>query len=254
MEADGYTVKHGLGGVISFVVSGQKRATRLRASTLGDGFDPENIREIIAGKRPLPEMPEEVATPQRVDLIIDIQQRMAEGKGPAYARWAKVYNLKQMATALQYLREQGLTDYDALVAKTNAAVDRAHTLGEEVRSVETRLNDTSELMSAVVAYAKMRLVFDGYKAAKYSKKYLAEYETELDAYRAAKATMNELLGGAKLPKMEALKKKRRELAEEKALCRVSTGSKRNAGGGDGQDECGLSVGATEERKNKEQER
>ena len=34
-------------------------------------------------------------------------------------------------------------------------------------------------------------------------------------YRAAKAAMSELLGGAKLPKMDALKKQRRELAEKK---------------------------------------
>ena len=37
------------------------------------------------------------------------------------------------------------------------------------------------------------------------KKYLAEHETELADYRAAKAAMNELLGGAKLPKMDVLK-------------------------------------------------
>ena len=43
-------------------------------------------------------------------------------------------------------------------------------------------------------YAKTRPVFDGYKAAKYSRKYLAEHEAELADYRAAKATMGELLG------------------------------------------------------------
>ena len=55
-------------------------------------------------------------------------------------------------------------------------------------------------------YAKTRPVFDGYKAAKYSRKYLAEHEAELADYRAAKATMGELLGGEKLPKMAELKK------------------------------------------------
>lgn len=30
---------------------------------------------------------------------------LRSGKGPAYERWAKVYNLKQMAAALQYLKE-----------------------------------------------------------------------------------------------------------------------------------------------------
>ena len=66
-------------------------------------------------------------------------------KGLAYAWWAKVYNLKQVAAALQYLREQDLTDYDELAARINAAVDRAYTLGEEVRAVGTQINDTMEL-------------------------------------------------------------------------------------------------------------
>ena len=60
-------------------------------------------------------------------------------------------------------------------------------------------------MGAVVQYAKTRPVFDGYKAARYSRKYLAQHEAELADYRAAKAAMSELLGGAKLPKMDTLK-------------------------------------------------
>ena len=158
---------------------------------------------------------EGLPSPRRVDLIIDIQNRLAQGKGPAYERWAKVYNIKQMAAALLYLREHGLADYEALAASTEAAVDRFHTLAGELRDTEATLSHTSQLMGAVVQYAKTRPVFDGYKAARYSKKYLAQHETELSDYRAAKAAMNELLDGAKLPKMDALKKKRRELAEKK---------------------------------------
>lgn len=180
------------------------------------GFDPEDIRAVIAGERPIPELPKEgPPPPRRVDLIIDIQNRLAQGKGPAYERWAKVYNLKQMAAALLYLREHGLTDYAALEATTEAAVDRFHSLAGELRDTEAALSHTSQLMGAVVKYAKTRPVFDGYKAARYSKKYLAQHEAELSDYRAAKAAMSELLDGAKLPKMDALKKRRRELSEKK---------------------------------------
>ena len=184
MEESGFAVKQGRGGVISFLAPGQEKPTRLRASTLGAGFDPEDIKAVIAGERPLPELPEEpTVPPRRVNLIIDIQERMAQDKGPAYERWAKVYNLKQMAAAL--------------------------------RTTEEPLSKTSELMAATVDYAKTRPVFDGYKAARYSKKYLTQHEAELATYRAAKDTMNTILNGAKLPKIEALKKSRRELAGQK---------------------------------------
>lgn len=93
-------------------------------------------------------------------------------------------------------------------------------------------------MGAVVQYAKTRPVFDGYKAARYSKKYLAQHEAELSDYRAAKAAMSDLLGGAKLPKMDALKKTAAGTGgqEKSPLCRVPGGTEEYAGGRGGQGE------------------
>ena len=120
---------------------------------------------MIPGERPIPELPQEALVPtRRVNLIIDIQERMAQGKGPAYERWAKVYNLKQMAAALQYLRENDLMDYEALAASTEKTVERFHTLSEELRQTEAELEKTSGLMAATVDYAKTRPVFDGCKS------------------------------------------------------------------------------------------
>ena len=217
LEAAGVQVLHGQGGAISFRLPGFERPARWRGSTLGDGYGPEDIQAVLEGRAPARAGGGGDARPRqkRFSLVIDIQRRMAQGKGPGYARWAKVYNLKQMAAALQFLQENGLTDYAELEAKTDAAVDRAQALAGELREVERELGRTSELMGAVVQYAKTRPVFDGYKAARYSKKYLAQHEAELADYRAAKAAINELLDGEKLPRMAALKKKRRELAEQK---------------------------------------
>ena len=216
METAGIQVKRGRGGVISFLVPGQQRAARFRASTLGDGYGPEDVQAVIDGKAPTQTATARKApAPRRVNLLIDIQERMRQGKGPAYERWAKVYNLKQMAAALQYLKEHQLFEYDDLAAKTDAATERFHTLAGDIQQTEAELSRVSDLMAAVVQYAKTRPAFDGYKAAKYSRKYLAEHEAELADYRAAKATMAELLGGEKLPKMDVLKEKRRQLAARK---------------------------------------
>ena len=216
METAGIQVKRGRGGAISFLVPGQQRAARFRASTLGDGYGPEDVQAVIDGKAPTRTATARKApAPRRVNLLIDIQERMRQGKGPAYERWAKVYNLKQMAAALQYLKEHQLFEYDDLAVKTDAATERFHTLAGDIQQTEAELSRVSDLMAAVVQYAKTRPAFDGYKAAKYNRKYLAEHEAELADYRAAKATMAELLGGEKLPKMDVLKEKRRQLAARK---------------------------------------
>ncbi len=161
MEEAGYAVRRGRGDAISFLVPGQEKPTRLRASTLGDGYDPEDIKAVIAGERSIPAAEDAAPASRRVGLIVDIEQRLREGKGPAYERWAKVYNLKQMAAALQFLRERQLTDYAALSAKTDGAVDRFHRISDELRATETELAHTSELMGAVVRTPGNPAVFTG---------------------------------------------------------------------------------------------
>ncbi len=72
---------------------------------------------------------------------------------------------------------------DDLAAKTDAATEQFHTLAEDIQQTEAELSRVSDLMAAVVQYAKTRPAFDGYKAAKYNRKYLAEHEAELADYR-----------------------------------------------------------------------
>ena len=208
MEQAGYEVKQQR-GVISFRAPGQERFTRLRSDTLGEGYSETDIRAALSGSRQRPGQPR-----QKISLAIDIQSRL-QGKGAGYARWAKVFNLKQMAAALAYLQDNGLTDYEQLEQKATAATEHFHKLSDQIKSTEAALHTNMELKAATVQYAKTRPVFEKYKASKYSKKFLAEHEADIELYRAACADFKAILGGAKLPKMDTLKEEGRKLAEQK---------------------------------------
>ena len=211
MKQAGYEVKKVRGGGLSFRLpgGGQDRFTRLRASTLGEGYDLKDIMAAIEGGtgRRGPE--------RKISLAVDIQAKLAEGKGPGYERWAKVFNLKQMAAALAYLQDNGLTDYEQLEQKATAATVRFHKLSDQIKSTEAALHTNMELKAATVQYAKTRPVFEKYKASKYSKKFLAEHEAEIELYRAACADFKRILDGGKLPKIDALKEEGHKLAERK---------------------------------------
>ena len=208
MEQAGYEVKQRR-GAISFRAPGQERFTRLRSATLGEGYNEADIRVALSGSRQRPGQPR-----QKISLAIDIQSRL-QGKGPGYERWAKVFNLKQMAAALAYLQDNGLTDYEQLEQKATAATEHFHKLSDQIKSTEAALHTNMELKAATVQYAKTRPVFEKYKASKYSKKFLAEHEADIELYRAACADFKAILGGAKLPKMDTLKEEGRKLAEQK---------------------------------------
>ena len=208
MEQAGYEVKQRR-GAISFRAPGQERFTRLRSDTLGEGYSEADIRATLSGSRQRPGQPR-----QKISLAINIQSRL-QGKGPGYERWAKVFNLKQMAAALAYLQDNGLTDYEQLEQKATAATERFHKLSDQIKSTEAALHTNMELKAATVQYAKTRPVFEKYKASKYSKKFLAEHEADIELYRAACADFKAILGGAKLPKMDTLKEEGRKLSEQK---------------------------------------
>ena len=208
MEQAGYEVKQRR-GAISFRAPGQERFTRLRSDTLGEGYSETDIRAALSGSRQRPGQPR-----QKISLAIDIQSRL-QGKGPGYERWAKVFNLKQMAAALAYLQDNGLTDYEQLEQKATAATEHFHKLSDQIKSTEAALHTNMELKAATVQYAKTRPVFEKYKASKYSKKFLAEHEADIELYRAACADFKAILGGAKLPKMDTLKEEGRKLSEQK---------------------------------------
>ena len=211
----GFEHKHGRGSVLSFRAPehGQERFTHLRSSTLGMGYDIEDISAVIDGRvsysewRQLrePSTSGTAPVPRKFNLVIDIQEKMQQGKGTAYANWATVYNLKQMAAALQHIQENNLLDYEDLATKAEVASERFHSASDKLKQTEAAMKHNAELKAAIIDYARTRPVFEEYKAQKYSNKYLAEHEADIAVYRAAQAAMKELLQGEKLPKMDTLK-------------------------------------------------
>lgn len=49
-----------------------------------------------------------------LSFLIDVRAKMQAGKGAGYARWAKVFNLKQMAKAMMFMEEHGIKSYAEL--------------------------------------------------------------------------------------------------------------------------------------------
>ena len=74
------------------------------------------------------------------------------------------FNIKQMAAALAYIQDNGLTDYEQLAQKATEAADRFHAISEQIKQTEQAMNTNAGLKAATVQYAKTRPVFEQYKA------------------------------------------------------------------------------------------
>ena len=147
---------------LAFKASGQQKFTRLRS--LGEGYSEDELRSAILGKTvhtPKVKRPYR-KNPDKINLLVDIQARLQAGKGPGYERWAKVFNLKQMAQTINFLTENNITDYETLVEKTKAVTDRYHELSQHIKQIEKRMAEISELKKHIINYAKTKDVFTAY--------------------------------------------------------------------------------------------
>jgi hypothetical protein len=212
IEAAGYTVntsrRH-----ITFLAPGQKQPSRM--DTLGGEYTELAVRERIAvhGGTEKTAAPKAVPSVRNASfkpsLLVDIQEKLRQGKGEGYRRWATVFNLKQAARTLIYLQEHGIDSYAALSEQASLAASDFNNLTDRIRSLEDSLTANAGLQRHIINYAKTRAVYAAYRKAGYSKSFRAAHEAEILLHQAAKTAFDER-GYGKQKRLPTVKELRAE--------------------------------------------
>ena len=211
LQRGGWEVKRGKR--ISLKGKGQERFKRL--DSLGEDYSEAALRAIITGEKEHHPREKKTVQPMRqVNLLVDIQAKLQAGKGAGYERWAKVFNLKQMAQTLNYLSENNLMNIEDLTAKTDAAIARVHELQVTIRETEKRMAELHTLKGHIINYVKTREVYAAYRMAGYSKKFVAEHEQEIRLHQVAKEAFS-ALGKQKIPEVKEIQAEYDTLREKK---------------------------------------
>ena len=208
----GYEVKTGKN--VAVKGEGQKRFIRL--SSLPEGYREEDIRKVLsgaaehhpyAGKAPVQ------YRERSVNLIIDFQKQLQE-KGPAYERWAKKYNLKQMAKSFYLMREKGIGTLSELSARAEQQIKKRDDLLASIKASEARLAEIAALKKHIINYSKTRSTYEEYRKAGYSKKFFEAHREEITLHKASKKAFDEL-GIRKIPKVKELSAEYAEILSSK---------------------------------------
>ena len=214
LEEEEYQIRRGKNPAIK----GKEQKRFIRFRSLGDGYTDKDLEKTIAGEMehdPEIRKKNQSGKPEKkVDLLIDIQAKLAQGKGAGYERWAKVYNVKQIAKALLFLEEHGIRDLDALSARAKEASDRFSELSSTIKSSEKRMAEIVALKTHILNYSKTRDVYVAYRKSGYSKKFFEEHREEITLHKAAKQAFTEL-NVEKLPTIKQLNEEYAELLARK---------------------------------------
>ena len=152
-----------------------------------------------------------------VQRLVDIEQKMAEGKGRGYERWAKIHNLKQAAKTLSVYQQYGFTSPEQLEAAVDTAYQKMRQTSGELKALETKLQGKKKLQRQVLAYAQTKAARDGLRAQKSEKAraaYRQAHESDFIIADAA-ARYFKAHGITKLPARKALQAEIEQLISEK---------------------------------------
>lgn len=210
LEQQGYEVKRGK--ITSVKGVRQKRFTRFR--TLGAGYSEEELKAVLAGEAEHCPRKKHPVQEQKFQMLVDIQAKLAEGKGDGYARWAKRYNLKEMSKTMIFLQENKIGSMDEMEEQVRAATMRYHELGDSIKAAEARMAEIAVMKTHIINYAKTRSIYEAYRKAGYSKRFLEANRESIALHKAAKAAFDEA-GLKKLPKVKELSIEYVELLKKK---------------------------------------
>lgn len=143
-----------------------------------------------------------------MDLLIDIQAKLAQGKGAGYEHWAKIYNVKQVAKTLLFLEEKQIRDLDTLSERAKDASERFNDLSSTIKASEKRMAEIAVLKTHILNYSKTRDTYVEYRKSGYSKKFFEAHREEITLHKAAKQAFTAL----KMEKLPTIKQLNEECA------------------------------------------
>ncbi len=212
LQAQGYEIKRGK----HTAVRGKNQKRFIRFRSLGKGYSEEDLRIKIEGVSRGAE-PKDKVIPfykdDSFDLLLNLQDIIAKGKGRGYEMWAKKYNLKNVMKAILFFQERGLRTYGELEEKAKGSAERFDELSDTIKDYEKRLKEITVLRQNIINYAKTKDTYARYRKSGYSKRFFEEHKEDILLHKAAKDAFNKHDG--KLPSVNTLNEEFNKLLAQK---------------------------------------
>ena len=211
LQEAGYEIKRGK----NISIRGKEQKRFIRLSSLPENYQEKAIREFFENPagRAFAKRPKQHRQESRVSLLIDVQQKL-QTKGPGYARWAKIHNLKEMSKSLLFLREHGFETMEQLDAFISEKTEKRDSLLSSVRSAEKQITEIAALRKHIFNYSNTRATYEAYRKAGYSRKFFEAHREEIMIHKAAKKAFDEH-GVKRIPKVKDLNVEYARLMTEK---------------------------------------
>ena len=194
------------------------RTKPISSRKLGDDFSKEKVLAVLAEnaeRKKTARLYSSDPHPDRISRLIDIQDKLAAGKGAGYEHWAKIFNLKQLAKSMALFTQYNLNSEEELDARVTELQEKRDESLKVVKDLENRIKSNRELSLHALAYVQNKKFAQQVKTAKNPEAFREQHHAELTAYQLAAAYFK-VQKVTKLPSLKQLETEREQLISEKA--------------------------------------
>ena len=213
MQEHGIAVKESRGR-LSYCPPG--RTKFITAKKLSKKLEKEQVLTALSQNIQLAAIiqPSSEKKPDKIRQLVDIQAKVAAGKGIGYERWAKKFNLKRWSQTLCLLQEKKLLSEDALhqrIAELQTQHDDALAV---VKDLDARMVSLKELRGHLVVYRQYKPLAQKLQTVRNPAKFKEQHRAEFAVYEAACAYFK-ANGLRTLPDLKKLDAEYQTLSSEK---------------------------------------
>ena len=175
----------------------------IRLNSLGPEYDEDTLRQTLACDHVhIPKIPRADYSKSQVKRLVDIEDKLRNGKGKGYQVWAERNNIDAISQTVIFLKEHHIGSPEELEKQ----IDDLQSAYEEkkafIRQAQNRMKEINCQRQAIRDYRRTKEIYTQFRESGWSAKFYQEHRAEIEAHKKAQA-IYELLEG-KLPTLKEL--------------------------------------------------
>ena len=175
----------------------------IRLKSLGPEYDEDTLRQTLACDHVhIPKIPRADYSKSQVKRLVDIEDKLRNGKGKGYQVWAERNNIDAISQTVIFLKEHHIGSPEELEKQ----IDDLQSAYEEkkafIRQAQNRMKEINCQRQAIRDYRRTKEIYTQFRESGWSAKFYQEHRAEIEAHKKAQA-IYELLEG-KLPTLKEL--------------------------------------------------
>ena len=199
LEDAGCCIKRG--AQISLKLPDGQRYIRLKS--LGPEYDEDTLRQTLAGDHVhIPKTPRADYSKSQVKRLVDIEDKLRNGKGKGYQVWAERNNIDAISQTVIFLKEHHIGSPEELEKQIDDLQSACEERKAFIRQAQNRMKEINRQRQAIRDYRRTKAIYNQFRESGWSAKFYQEHRAEIEAHKKAQAVY-ELLEG-KLPTLKEL--------------------------------------------------